>query len=69
MTLAGNIQYDDLSRETPERIREQVKNLFADGQKDHVIISCTGYPITYMGESIYRNYKELIDSGIEYGSF
>jgi uroporphyrinogen-III decarboxylase len=69
MTLTGNIQYDDLSRETPERIREQVKNLFADGQKDHVIISCTGYPITYMGESLYRNYKELIDAGIEYGSF
>jgi len=67
ITLAGNIQYDDLNRRTPEEIRRQVEALFSDGKKDHVMVSCTGYPITTISRELYDNYIALIDASLEYG--
>lgn len=67
MTLAGNIEYDDLERKTPEEIENQIKALFADGQKDHVVIAATSWPITYMSEPMYNNFKMLLTAGIREG--
>ena len=68
MTLAGNIQYDDLESSNPETIAEQVAHLFDDGVKDHKIVSCTGYPITAISPRMRDNYHALIDAVFEFGT-
>ncbi len=69
MTLAGNIQFDDMERKSQSEIARQIKNLFADGRKDHVIINITSSPITSIGEKMFLNYKTLIEEGIRRGTF
>ncbi|NQT58346.1 MAG: hypothetical protein HQ557_05130 [Bacteroidetes bacterium] len=67
ITLAGNIQYEDLASCTPGQINSMVKKLFADGRKDHKIVSCTGYPITSITDNMRDNYLALIDAVHKYG--
>lgn len=69
MTLAGNIEFDDLEHKTPEQVEEDVKSLLADGKKDHVIIAASGWPLTYLTDNMYRNLKALIEIGLTAGRF
>jgi len=68
MTLAGNIQFDDLEKKSQSEIAGQIKNLFADGRKDHVIINITSSPITSISEKMFLNYKTIIEEGIRWGT-
>ncbi len=67
ITLAGNIQFDDLENSTPEKIEEAVKYLFSDGKKDHVIITTSAFPTTFLTENMSRNIRALIDAGLKNG--
>ena len=67
LTLAGNIQYEDLASAKPAEIKHMVKGLFADNCKNHKIVSCTGYPITAITHAMKENYVALIDAVKEYG--
>lgn len=67
ITLAGNIQYEDLASSSTEEIDSMVEKLFSDGKKDHKIVSCTGYPITSITEKMRDNYHALIDAVHKYG--
>ena len=69
MTLAGNIEFDDLERKSGEEIKALLEKQFSDGRKDHVFICPSAHPLTYFSENLYKNHKVFLEEGMRIGRF
>lgn len=69
IALIGNIQYDDLERQTPEIIDEMVRQTMEEGRRaGRFILSPTAGPYADQpSERLIGNYLAFIRAGIRYG--
>jgi hypothetical protein len=66
--LIGNIQYDDLARQRPERLEEMVKAAIDEGRSGRFILSPTAGPYEEtIGERMQENYLRFMETGFRYG--
>ena len=66
--LIGNIQYDDLARQEPDRIEEMVRAAIAEGRSGRFILSPTAGPYEEtIPERMQENYVRFMEAGVRYG--
>lgn len=65
ITLTGNIQVRELTGESPDYIRERVRQVIEQAGPDRLILSTTGTPLEAIPENVERNYHALIDAALE----
>lgn len=67
--LIGNVQYDDLERQTPEEIDAMVKDVMEEGKRcGRFILSPSAGPYDPMPSSqLIQNYLAFINAGVKYG--
>jgi hypothetical protein len=67
--LIGNIQYDDLARQRPEKLEEMVKAVIDEGRSGRFILSPTAGPYEdSIGERMQENYLRFMETGFRYGT-
>lgn len=67
--LIGNIQYDDLARQHPDRIEEMVRSAIDEGSSGRFILSPTAGPYEEtIGERMQENYLRFMETGVSYGA-
>jgi hypothetical protein len=67
ITLTGNIQMRELSREGPEHIEARVRDIVRQAGPRRLIISTTGTPLERISPRLEENYHRLIDAAIRCG--
>jgi len=67
--LIGNIEYMDLESKGPGEIETLVKNGIDEGGRERFVLSpsCTPFGDT-LNERVAENYKQMIETGIRYGT-
>jgi hypothetical protein len=66
MTLIGNIEFYELEFNTPEQIRERVREILAAGPR-RLIVGTSGGPLTDLSPQLEANYFALIDEALLIG--
>lgn len=70
MVLIGNIQYDDLTRNSKEGIKELVKTALDEGKSGRFILSPTAGPYEdVISDKVVDNYITFIETGLKYGKY
>ena len=62
ITLTGNIQFSELTNETPEYIRKRVNEIVEIAGPKRLIISTTGTPPEKITQKQFENYSTMIDA-------
>lgn len=69
MILIGNIQYDDLVRLNPEKVRELTRQAVEEGKSGRFILSPSAGPYDpKISPHTIENYRTFIETGIRYGA-
>jgi len=64
ITLTGNIQFSEISNESPEHIKNRVHEIIKTAGPDRLIISTTGTPPEKITKKQFDNYNAMIDAVI-----
>ncbi|MFO7611751.1 MAG: hypothetical protein R6W99_04600, partial [Clostridia bacterium] len=65
ITLTGNIQFSEISNESPDYIKNRVFEIIRIGGPKRLIISTTGTPPERITKKQFDNYNAMIDAVVK----
>ncbi len=67
LTVAGNLEFDELEHAEPERIRRHVRDILALGNR-RLILGASAGPITAITPRLAANFRAWVETALEYGA-
>ena len=67
VTLAGNIQSNEIEFGLPGEIRQRVRQIIDEAGPEKLIITVTGTPLEQISPQAEANYNAMIDAVLDYG--
>jgi uroporphyrinogen-III decarboxylase len=65
LTLCGNLQFQELERSTPDRIRARVREILDTGRR-RLVVGASAGPISRLTPRMIANYRAWIEEAIAY---